>query len=277
MPTLSFIEVHINGIIEHMENEKTIHAPRHLRALVALLALLFSLDTVRLIMTSSFTLGTVLMILVSSVLILLTLFFDGYYRMTRKGVGRKLSLVLYALIAVYLCFLSSIYFYGNTNVDYNEDVIIVLGGGLRPDGTPAQQLRNRLDGCVRYCRENPDAYVVVSGGLNRRIGVVEADSMADYLIRNGVDPDMIIKETRSTSTRENLEYTKAILDERGIDYSHGITVVTNNYHIFRARYYALQKGFDNVTAISMPTGLITLIPSLLRESCAISYMLVFGY
>ena len=260
-----------------MESKKTLKAPRHLRAIVALLALLFLTDTILLMMTSSFTLGTVLMIAVTAILILLTLFFDRYYSMTRKGPGRVISLVLYILLAAYLCFLSFIYFYGSTDVTYNEDVIIVLGGGLRPDGTPAQQLRNRLDGCIEYCRNNPDAYVVVSGGLNKRIGVVEADSMADYLIQKGLDPDKIIKEPNSTSTRENLEYTKAILDRRGISYSDGIVVVTNNYHIFRGKYYAHQKGFDKVTAISMPTGMITLIPSLLRESCAISYMLMFGY
>ena len=44
------------------------------------------------------------------------------------------------------------------------DCIVVLGAGLRPDGTPTETLRYRLDAALAYLEENPETVCIVSGG-----------------------------------------------------------------------------------------------------------------
>ena len=56
--------------------------------------------------------------------------------------------------------------------------------------------------------------------------------MEQYLIEHGIPQDHIIREDRSTTTRENLAFSKKIIDERDADPY--VALVTSNYHVYRA-------------------------------------------
>ncbi len=67
--------------------------------------------------------------------------------------------------------------------------------------------------------------------------------MARYLLERGVDEDCIIREDRSTSTLENMEFSKALIEERvGEDaLASGeakVAFSTTNYHVFRSGIWA---------------------------------------
>src|SRR5699024_8835907 len=102
-------------------------------------------------------------------------------------------------------------FYGRRdNSSYDEDVIIVLGCGIRGDMV-SDQLARRLDAAIRYHTQNPDAMILVSGGQGPQESVTEALAMETYLIAGGIPSDKIIKEESSTSTYSNLLFSKEIL------------------------------------------------------------------
>ena len=163
--------------------------------------------------------------------------------------------------------------YGNTgSPDYDEDVIIVLGAGIRGE-TVTAPLALRLNAALDYFKKNPNALVVVCGGLGDRATITEAEAMERYLFSNGVPMNRIIKEDRSTNTYENLVFAKEILD----DYFPGgfrAVVTTSDFHLFRASYIASRLGMPvNRTGASTP--LVSLPAYCLREMLAIANVLVF--
>lgn len=84
------------------------------------------------------------------------------------------------------------------------DDLVVLGAGLRPDGTPSEALRYRLDAALAYLEENPGTGCVVSGGQGFGEVRTEADAMAEYLVERGLDEGRITREERSSTTAENV-------------------------------------------------------------------------
>ncbi len=158
------------------------------------------------------------------------------------------------------------------NVDYSEDVVIVLGAGIRGDRVTVP-LAYRLNAAIEYHKKNPDAVIVVTGGQGFQETVTEAYAMEQYLLRKGVNPDKIIKEEQATSTNENMRFTKEILDEHfASDYS--VVVVTNNFHIYRGVQIAKIEGFENVKHKHAGLKWYNMAPCYLRESLAVLKMWV---
>ena len=78
--------------------------------------------------------------------------------------------------------------------------------------------------------------------------------MADYLEERGVEEDQILLEDRSHNTAQNLRYSRALLEEAGEDLSGGVIVVSNGFHLTRARMLAQRAGFDQVSTLAAPTS-----------------------
>ena len=109
--------------------------------------------------------------------------------------------------------------------------IIIMGYGLRADGTMKEELVDRLVVGLSSALKYPNAYVVVTGGATSRAkGVTEAGQMARWLMDRGVEPHRIIQENRSYSTLQNVQRVYSILIR---DYPQITTaaVVTSDYHI----------------------------------------------
>ncbi len=155
---------------------------------------------------------------------------------------RWLVIALGVICALGIALLAFLGIYGNIdNTDHNEDVVIVLGCGIKGERLSIQ-LRMRLDETVRYHEKNPDAVIVVSGGQGKGEDISEALAMERYLISNGVPAEKIIKEDRSTSTRENLRFSKSILDEKIGENEYSAVIITSGYHTYRANEYAKKEG-----------------------------------
>jgi len=147
-----------------------------------------------------------------------------------------------------------------------SQVYFVLGAGVRK-GVPSLTLRYRLDRAYDCYVENPDALFVVSGGLDSGETVSEGRAMADYLIKKGMPAQNILVEEKATSTRENLLYSCALLEERGIDWERGACVSTD-FHIWRAKAIAKNCGLELAGVSAL--GVWYLAPNnWLREAAAI--------
>jgi len=186
----------------------------------------------------------------------------------------------WARIAVGVCFLVPFVFtafiaiYGSRdNVTFEEDVVIVLGArvsGERVSGT----LARRLDTALYILNQNPNAYVVVCGGLGDRATITEAEAMARYLNDRGISRDRILLEDRSTSTMENLSFARDILNDHFPD-DFSAVVVSNDFHMFRAVSTARRLGME-VNHMGSPTARHLFTENYLREMLAIINFWIFG-
>jgi len=138
--------------------------------------------------------------------------------------------------------------------DAQVDAIIVLGAGLRND-SPSLILRTRLNAALQYLETRGDVPVIVSGGLGRGESITEAEAMFSYLSSHGVDESMIWKEGSSTSTRENLAFSLALMQENGLDVGNAtVAIVSNEFHLFRAKLIAEKAGVEAVGVAAQTPG-----------------------
>ncbi len=184
----------------------------------------------------------------------------------RAYVTIPLYALFFAVILALLCAVFLIIYGQFDSATCSEDAAVILGCGL--DGeevTP--QLARRLDAAVEYHASNPDAVIVVSGGQGPNEDITEALAMEKYLLDSGIPKEKIIKEGASTSTSENLAFSKEILDEH-FDGEYTVTLITSEYHIYRASRLALREEL-NFTRLHGRTPLWELPMRCFRELMAI--------
>jgi len=119
----------------------------------------------------------------------------------------------------------------------DKDFLIVLGCGLKKDGTPTPLLRGRLDLALRFDKEQQEqtgrqAMFVVSGGQGPDEAQSEAASMRDYLLSQGVEESRILVEDQSSDTAENMKFSKEKID--AVNPTGKVAFFTTNYHVFRS-------------------------------------------
>ena len=122
------------------------------------------------------------------------------------------------------------------------DFIVVLGAQVQGDG-PSLTLRKRLDRTLEFLQEHPDKTVIVSGGQGADEVHTEASVMAQYLLARGAQPAQVIEEDQASNTRENLLFSAALAEARGIDTSR-VLIVTSDFHMCRAKYIAKTLGME---------------------------------
>lgn len=171
--------------------------------------------------------------------------------------GILLFLVMEGLIA------SRMFARGEKNMDY----ILVLGAQVRGDHV-SRALEDRLKTAKEYLEENPETKAILSGGQGPGENLTEAQAMYDWLTRRGIDGDRLICEDRSTSTWENMIYSKAMIPEDASDITIGI--VTNNFHVYRGVMLAKCSGFTKACGIAAESHSPMQLHFLVREGVALA-------
>jgi len=124
---------------------------------------------------------------------------------------------------------------------------VVLGCSVKGE-VPSTILKERLNAAYDYLVENPKAYCVLSGGQGAGELISEAECMYRYLTEKGIEPERLLCEDASTNTEENLLFSQRLLEERGI--SGDITIVTSEFHAYRAAKTAEQLGMNSYSTPS---------------------------
>lgn len=151
------------------------------------------------------------------------------------------------------------------------DCIIILGAQVRGRRI-TNSLKRRLDAALSYLERYPDTMVVVSGGQGKGEDISEAEAMAEYLTGRGVPEERIIREDRSTSTRENFRFSRKFFDpERSVT-----GIVTNDFHMCRASMIARQEGYGRLIRIPASSNTVFQLNYLVREFFAILALLIPG-
>ncbi len=119
----------------------------------------------------------------------------------------------------------------------DKDYIIILGCGIRKDGTPTPLLKGRVDRALKFREQQlketgKDLCFVVSGGQGPNEVISEAECMKNYLISQGIPEERIIVEDKSATTAENMSFSKEKIEQAG-GLNGKIAYSTTNYHVFR--------------------------------------------
>lgn len=119
----------------------------------------------------------------------------------------------------------------------NLDYVVVLGAGLIGDRvTPL--LASRIDRGIEVYKKNPNSKLIMSGGQGSDEKIPEGVAMAKYAIEKGIPEEDIIIEDKSTTTRENILFSKALMEKENPKFA----IATNSYHVFRGLMLAKSLG-----------------------------------
>lgn len=192
---------------------------------------------------------------------------------------------LSSIFFYFVCILFSTLFHcqraGKHNPAYDKDYLIILGCGIRDDGTLYPLLQGRADRAIRFYREQLDATgkeacFVPSGGQGPDECMAEGDAIRNYLISKGIPDSRILPETRSVNTLQNMRFSKEILMEHaskehteivtakehgenaaakehgenastkghGENATPNVAFSTTNFHVFRSGILASDEGLN---------------------------------
>lgn len=125
-----------------------------------------------------------------------------------------------------------------------NDAILVLGAGVRADGTPSAMLEDRLLTAVSLWESKAAEAVIVSGD-HGKVEYDEVNVMKEYLIGKGIPSDRIFMDHAGFSTYDSLYRARAIFG------AEQLVIVTQQYHAYRALMIGRSMGID-CTAVAAP-------------------------
>lgn len=122
----------------------------------------------------------------------------------------------------------------------SERIVIVLGAGVRPDGSPSPALRRRVEHAVGLLAAHSDACLLLTGGLGR-YPPSEAEVMARTAEQHGIAREQMLLEERATNTGESARFCAALLAGCAVG---SVVLVTDAYHQRRARLAFRRAGLN---------------------------------
>ncbi len=127
----------------------------------------------------------------------------------------------------------------------NTDCIIVLGAGVKPDGSPTPMLEDRLKTAVELYKSGAAPKIIMSGDHGQN-NYDEVNAMKKYAVERGVPSEDIFMDHAGFSTYETMYRAKEIFK---VD---SAVIVTQKYHMYRALYIAKALGINAVGRNSDP-------------------------
>jgi len=142
--------------------------------------------------------------------------------------------------------------------------LILLGCQVRGE-TPSPMLALRIEAARSYLEES-ESVVILSGGQGTGEWITEAEAMRRALTAKGINEGRLILEEQSTSTRENIRFSRLLMEENHLP--ENVAIVTDSFHQFRAQTFAKQEGLTP-GAVASHTPLSVLPFYWVREVMAI--------
>lgn len=140
--------------------------------------------------------------------------------------------------------------------EYDFDYLMILGNQVVGKDTPSSLMIERIDRAVEYLSENKECVAVVCGGITTDEQIIsEAELMKKLLIEKGIGADRIILEDKSTTTFENFEYARKVIENHSGKSIEKVLVafLSSDYHIHRASVIAEHYGYNNIGKVSCTT------------------------
>lgn len=164
--------------------------------------------------------------------------------------------------------------------DSVADTALVLGNRAYLNGQPNPCLTGRVDAGLALAAAGGVGTLTLSGGRDLEDGRVEAQVMAQHARATGYAGSLVL-EPLSTSTRENLAFSRPMLMRAGV---RNVVIVSEPYHLWRVQRLVEASGFGRglqVQYAAAPTacwrswGMV--FKGALREPLAVVHNFWHGY
>lgn len=138
----------------------------------------------------------------------------------------------------------------------DADCILVLGAGVRADGSPSHMLTDRLlVGIGLY--ENGAAPKLLMSGDHGQEDYDEVNTMKAYAVAQGVAAEDVFMDHAGFSTYESMIRARDVFGVKRV------IIVTQEYHLYRALWLAESLGME---AVGVSADLRTYIGQSVRET-----------
>ena len=117
------------------------------------------------------------------------------------------------------------------------ECIVVLGAGVREDGTPSLMLNERLELGIALYQSGASQKLLMSGDHGRK-DYDEVNTMKGYALSQGITSEDVFMDHAGFSTYESIYRAKEIFQAKKI------IIVSQEYHLYRALYIADKFGIE---------------------------------
>jgi len=124
-------------------------------------------------------------------------------------------------------------------------IVIVLGNGNDTQGNLLSIAVERCGQAIRVVRQNPGAKILPTGGYGAHFNLTDkphAFYLRQYLAAHGVLEEDVIEPALSSTTIEDAQLTRPIVDKYGVK---RVILVTSDFHMRRARYL-FERTFQEI-------------------------------
>lgn len=121
----------------------------------------------------------------------------------------------------------------------DADCILVLGAGVREDGSPSLMLSDRLNSAIDLYRQGVSDRILMSGDHGRK-DYDEVNVMKQTAVEAGIPSAAVFMDHAGFCTYDSLYRAREIFQVRKV------VIVTQEYHLYRALYLAKALGIDAV-------------------------------
>ena len=145
---------------------------------------------------------------------------------------------------------------------------VVLGSGLKKGNQMTSTLIERLSLAEKLYQGE---MVVLSGGQTRHETAVEADVMAQWLLKSGIIPaDRLLLERKSVNTRQNLLNALRLFGDE-LKPAEQVRIITSDFHCWRTTRLSAACGLSGAAVCGSRTMALIAPMYHLREVLAIIY------
>lgn len=167
-----------------------------------------------------------------------------------KKAGKKFLIGLFILIFAGLAILLGINHYIKATAGgqivtpeqasaFQADCVLVLGAGVRSDGSPSPMLQDRLSRGLELYEMGASDRLLMSGDHGSK-RYDEVGAMKQFAVSAGVPSECVFMDHAGFSTYESLYRARDVFQ------ASRIVIVTQKYHLYRALYVADRLGLQAV-------------------------------
>lgn len=188
------------------------------------------------------------------------------------------KIVIYISIILITCFIATAYHiktYSKLCFDTPSDVALVLGAGTH-NGQLSNVYKQRAQHAIDLLQNKKVNYIIFTGGFGQGESISDSRAAQQFAIKNGIKPQQILIEEKSTLTFYNIKHAKHMMVKN--KWSSAL-LVSDPYHMKRSMDMCQIIGINALpspTPTSMYRSKKTKFIFLLKESFNYWVYLIIG-